>query len=195
MGKALNEHALPCMTGNVCLFVEVNQLINIEHNTSLVDHSGHFCDGGVGFMTRFESFIYCLHKRQPTIDLSVRAQLAGPIVVPVPGLILEVGSNNPNKVGVAIPGTSVMVKIIVNGLVPLLLCGVGIDGTIVCVQLGNLEFLLLLSLLHVAMILHNQKAFPLAHSCLPAMSRSTFQGAIPGAVITITAGQITGTVA
>ena len=140
MREALDEHASPGATGNVCLFVEVNQLINIGHDTSLLDHSGHFCEGGVGFMTRFESFVHCRHKRRPTVDLSVRAQLAGPIVVPIPGFSLEVGSNNPNKVGVAIPGTSVMVKIIVNGLVPSLVRGVGVDGTIVCVRLGIWSF-------------------------------------------------------
>ena len=171
MREALDEHASPGVTGNVFLFVEVNQLINIGHDTSLVDHSGHFCEGGVGFMTRFESFIHCQHKRRPTVDLSVRAQLAGPIVVPIPGLPLEVGSNNPNKVGVAIPGASVMVKIIVNGLVPSLVCGVGVNGTVICVQLGNLELLLLLTPLDVAKILHNQKAFSLAHSCLPTVSQ------------------------
>ena len=122
-------------------------------------------------MTCFESFIHCRHKRRPTVDLSVRAQLTGPIVIAIPGLILEVGSNNPDKVCVAIPGDSVMVKIIVNGLVPSLVCGVGIDGTIVCVWLWNLELLLLLTPLDVAKILHNQKAFSLAHSCLPAMSQ------------------------
>ena len=69
-------------------------------------------------MSRFESFIHCGYKCRPTVDLSVRAQLVGPIVVPIPGLSLEVGSNNPNKVRVTIPGTLVMVKIIVNDLVP-----------------------------------------------------------------------------
>ena len=64
-----------------------------------------------------------------------------------------------------------MVKIIVNGLVPSLVCGVGVDGTIVCDWLGNLELLLLFTPLDVAKILHNQKAFSLAHSCLPAMSQ------------------------
>ena len=171
MQEALDEHASPGATGNVCLFVEVNQLINVGHDTSLVDHSGHFCEGGVGFMTRFESFIHCRHKRRPTVDLSVRAQLAGLIVVPIPGLTLEVGSNNPDKVGVAIPGASVMVKIIVNGFVPSLVRGVGVDGTIVCVRLRNLELLLLLTPLDVAKVLYNQKAFPFAHSCLPAMSQ------------------------
>ena len=122
-------------------------------------------------MTRFESFIYCRHKRRPTVDLLVRAQLSGPIVVLIPGHPLEVGSNNPNKVGVAIPGASVMVKIIVDGLVPSLVCGVGDDGTIVCVRLGNLELLLLLTPLDVAKILQNQKAFSLALSCLPAVSQ------------------------
>ena len=95
----------------------------------------------------------------------------GQIVVPIPGFPLEVGSNNPEKVGVAIPGSSVMVKIIVNGLVPSLVLGVGVDGTIVCIWLGNLELLLLLTPLDVAKILHNQKAFPFADSCLPAMSQ------------------------
>ena len=171
MREALDEHASPGETGNVCLFVEVKQLINIGHDTSLVNHSGHFCEGGVGFMTRFESFIHFRHKRRPTVDLSVHAQLAGPIVVLIPGLSLEVGSNNPNKVGVAIPGASVMVKIIVNGLVSSLVHGVGVDGTIVCVRLGNLELLLLLTPLDVTKILYNQKAFSLAHSCLPAVSQ------------------------
>ena len=171
MREALDEHASPGAAGNVCLFVEVNQLINIGHNTSLVDHSGHFCEVGIGFVTRFESFIHYRHKRRPTVDLPVRAQLAGLIVVPIPGLTLEVGSHNPNKVGVAIPGASVMVKIIVNGLVPSLVRGVGVDGTIVCVRLRNVELLLLLTPLDVAKILHNQKAFPFAHSCLPAMSQ------------------------
>ena len=171
MREALDEHASPCATGNVCLFVEVNQLINIGHDTSLVDHSGHFCESSIGFMTRFESFIHCRHKCRPTVDLSVRTQLAGPIVVPIPGLTLEVGSNNPDKVGVANPSASVMVKIIVNGLVSSLVRGVGVDGTIVCVRLGNLELLLLLTPLDVAKILHIQKAFSLAHSCLPAVSQ------------------------
>ena len=62
-----------------------------------------------------------------------------------------------------------MVKIIVNGLVPSLVRGVGVNGTIVCVRLGNLELLLILTPLDVAKILHNQKAFSLAHSCLPAV--------------------------
>ena len=172
MREALDEHASPGATGNVCVFIEVNQLINIGYDTSLVDHSGHFCEGGVGFMTRFEFFIHCRHKRRPTVDLSVCEQLAGPIVVPIPGFPLEVGPNNPtNKVGVAIPGASVMVKIIVNGFVPLLVRGVGIDRTIVCVRLRNLELLLLFTPLDVAKILHNQKAFSLAHSCLPAVSQ------------------------
>ena len=156
MREALDEHASPGATGNECLLVEVNPLINIGHDTSLVDHSGHFCEGGVGFMTRFESFIHCRHKRRPTVDRSVRSQLAGPIVVPIPGLSLEVGYNNPNEVGVAIPGASVMVKIIVNGLVPALIRGVVVDGTIVCVRLGNLKLLLLLTPLDIAKILHNQ---------------------------------------
>ena len=127
MWEALSEHASSGATGNVCLFVEINQHINVGHDTSRVDHSGHFCEGSVGFMTRFESFIHCRHKRRPTIDLPVCAQLAGPIVVPIPGLTLQVGSNNPNDIGVAIPGASVMLMIIVNGLVPSLVHGVGVD--------------------------------------------------------------------
>ena len=122
-------------------------------------------------MTRFEYFIHCRHKRRPTVNLSVRAQLMGPIIVPIPGLPLVVGSNNSAKVGVTIPSVSVMVKIIVNGLVPSLVRGVRVDGTIVCVRLRKLELLLLLTLLDVAKILHNQKAFPFAHSCLPAISQ------------------------
>ena len=101
MREAIDEYTSPGATGNVRIFVEVNQLVSIGHNNSLVDHSGHFCEVGVGFMTRFESFIHCRHKCRPTVDLSVCMQLAGPIVVPIPGLPLEVGSNNPNKVGVA----------------------------------------------------------------------------------------------
>ena len=131
MRQALSEHALPGVTGNVCLFVEINQLINVGHNTSLIDHSGHLCEGGVGFMTRFESLIHCRHKRRPTIGLSDRTQLVGPIFIPIPSLTLEVGSNNPNQVGIAIPDVSVMVKIIVNRLVPSLIRGVGVNGTIV----------------------------------------------------------------
>ena len=138
-------------------------------------------------MTRFESFIHCRHKCRPTIDLSVRAQLAGPIVVPIPGLTLEEGSNNPNKVGVTIPGASVMLKIIVNGLVPLLIRGVGIDGTIIFVQLGNLELLLLLTLLDRAQILYDQKAFLLPHPFLLAMSQEALQGTIPGTPIAVVA--------
>ena len=171
MRETLDEHASPGATRNVSLFVEVNQLINIGHNTFLVDHSGHFCKGGVGYMTHFESFIHYRHKRRPTVDLSVRAQLAGLIVVPIPGLPLEVGSKNPNEVGVAIPGASVMVMIIVNGLVPSVVRGVGVDGTIVCIRLRNLELLLLLTPLDITKILDTQKAFSLAHSCLPAMSQ------------------------
>ena len=170
MQEVLSEHASSGATGNVCLFVEINQLINVGHDTSLIDHSVHFCEGGVGFMTHFKSFIHCRYKRRPTIDLSVRAQLAGLIVVPSPGLTLEVGSNNPNEVGVAIPGASVMVKIIVNDLVLSLIRGVGVDKTIVCVQLGNPELLLLLTSLDCAQILHHQKAFLLPHPFLPAMS-------------------------
>ena len=64
-----------------------------------------------------------------------------------------------------------MVKIIVNGLVPSLVRGVGVDETIVCVWLGNLERFLPLTPLDVATILHNQKAFSLAHLCLPAVSQ------------------------
>ena len=93
-------------------------------------------------MTRFESFIHCRHKRRPTIDLSVFAQLAVPIVVPISGLTLEVASNNPDEVGVAISGASVILKLIVNGFIPSLVRGVGVDGTIVCIRLGNLELLL-----------------------------------------------------
>ena len=104
MWDGLSERASPGATGNVCLFIEINQLIDIGHDTSLIDHSGHLCEGGGGFMTCFESFIYCRHKGRPTVDLAVRAQLVGPIVVPIPGLTLEVGLNNPNEVGVAIPG-------------------------------------------------------------------------------------------
>ena len=52
-----------------------------------------------------------------------------------------------------------MVKIIVNGLVASLIRGVGVDGTIVCVRLGNLELLLLLTPLDRAQILHDQKPF------------------------------------
>ena len=171
MREALDEHTSPGATGNVCLFVEVNQLINVGHDTSLVDHSGHFCEGGVGLMTRFESFIHCRHKRRPTVDLPVRVQLAGSIVVPIPALTLEVGTNNPDKVGVAIPGTLIVAKIILNGLVLSLVRGVGIDGTVVCVLLGYLELLLLLTPLDILKILPNQKAFSLAHSCLLAMSQ------------------------
>ena len=171
MREALDEHALLGATGNICLFVEVNQLINIGHNASLVDNSGHFCEGGVGFMTHFESFFHYRHKHRPIVDLSVSVQLASPIIIPIPDLTLDVGSNNPDKVGVAIPGTSVMVKIIINGFVLSLVRGVGIDGTIVCVQLVNLKLLLLLTPQEVAKILHNQKAFSLAHLCLPTMSQ------------------------
>ena len=159
MLEVLSEHASPGATGNVCPFVEINQLIDIEHDTSLIDHSGHLCEGAVGFMARFESFIHCQHKRRPTVDLSVHAQLAGPIVVPIPGLTLEVGSNNPDEVGVAISGASVMVKIIVNGLVPSLVPGVGVGGTNICVRLGNLELLLLLTPLDRAQISMTKKPF------------------------------------
>ena len=58
MREALDEHASPGATGNVCLLVEINQLINVGYDTSLLDHSGHLCEGGIGFMTRFESFIH-----------------------------------------------------------------------------------------------------------------------------------------
>ena len=109
MQEALSAHASPGVHGNVCLFIEINELTNVGHNTSLIDHSGHLCEGGVGFITRLESFIHCRHKRKPTVNLPVCAQLADPIVVPIPGLTLELGSNNPNKVGVAIPGASIMV--------------------------------------------------------------------------------------
>ena len=64
-----------------------------------------------------------------------------------------------------------MVKIIVNGLVTSLVRADGIDGTIICVRLGNMELLLLLTPLDVAKIFHNQKGFSLAHSCLPAVSQ------------------------
>ena len=171
MREALDVHASLGATRNVCLFVEVNQLINVGHNTSLVDHSGDFYEGSVGFMTCFKSCIHFRHKCRLTIDLPVRTQLAGPIVVPIPGLTLEVGSNNPNEVRVAIPGALVMVKIIVNGLVPSLVRGIGVDGTIVCFRLRNLELLLLLTPLKVAKVLHNQKAFPFAHVYLSAMSQ------------------------
>ena len=50
MRGALSEHASLGATGNVCLFVEINQLINVGHDTSLVDHSGHLYEGGIGFM-------------------------------------------------------------------------------------------------------------------------------------------------
>ena len=126
MREALSEHASPDTTGNVCLFIKVNQLINIRHYTSLVNHSGHFCKGSVSFITRLESYIHCRHKRWPTVDLTVFMQLVGPIVVTIPGLTLKVGSNNPEKVEVAIPGTSVMVKIIINRFVPLLVRGFGV---------------------------------------------------------------------
>ena len=171
MRGTLDEYAMPGATRNVCLFVEVNQLINIGHNTPLVDYSGHFCEGAVGIVTHFKSFIHCRHKRRPTVDLSVHEQLVSPIVVAIPGLRLEVWSNNPDKVGVAIQGASLMVKIIVNGFVSSLVRGVGVDGTIICLRLGNLELLLLLSPLDVAKILYNQKAFPFAHLYLPAMSQ------------------------
>ena len=181
MREALHRHTSPGATGNVCLFVQINQLINVGHDTSLIDHSGHLCKGGVGFMTRFESFIHCRHKCRPTIDLLVHAQLAGPIVVPIPGLTLEVGFSNPNKVRVAIPGALVVVKIIVNGLVPSLpvIRGVGVDGTIVCVRLGNQELLLLLTPLDRAQILHDQKAFLLPHTFLLVIPQEAFQGTIP----------------
>ena len=81
-------------------------------------------------------------------------QLMGLIVVLIPDLTLEVGSTNPDMFGVAILGSSVVVKIIVNGFIPFLVRGVGVDGTIVCVRLGNLELLLLLTLLNIAKILH-----------------------------------------
>ena len=90
MREALDEHASLGATGNVCLFVEVNQLINIGHDTFLLDYSGHFCKGGVGLKTRFVSFIHYRHKCRLTVNLSVRAQLAGPIIVPIPGLTLNV---------------------------------------------------------------------------------------------------------
>ena len=170
MREDLDKHASPVATRNVCLFLKVNQLINVGHNTSLIDHKSLFGEGGVGFLTYFESFIYCPYKRRLTIELSVRAQLAGLIVVPIPGHTLEVGSNNPDKVGVTIPGALVMVKIIINRLVPSLVRGVGFDGTIVCVRLGHLELLLLLTPLDIAKIRHTQKAFPLPQSCLPVVS-------------------------
>ena len=138
-------------------------------------------------MTRFQSFIHCRHKHRPTIDLSVHAQLAGTIVVPIPGLTLEVDSNNPYEVKVAIPGASVMVKIIVNGLVPSLICGVGIDETIVCVRLRNLELLLLFTPLDRAQILHDQKAFLLPYRFLLAMSQEALQGTIPETPIAVVA--------
>ena len=140
-------------------------------------------------MTHFESFIHCRYKRRPTIDFSVRAQLAGPIVISIPGLTLEVGSNNPNEVGVAIPGASVMVKIIINGLIPSLICGVGIDGTIVCIRLGNLELLLLLTPPDRAQILYNQKAFLLSHPVLLVMSQEALQCTIPGTPIAVVAAR------
>ena len=182
-------HASPGTTGNVCPFIEVNQLFNVEHNTSLVYHSGHFWEGGIGFMTRFKSFIYCRHKCRPTIDLSIRAQLASPIVIPVPGPTLDVGSNNPDKVGVAISGASVVVKIIVNGLVPSVVCGVHINATIVFIWVCNLELLLLLTLLDSAQNLHDQKAFLLPHPFLLAMSQEAFQGTIPRTPIAIVAAR------
>ena len=120
-------------------------------------------------MTHLESFIHYQYKHRPTIDLLVRTQLTDPIVVPIPDLTLEVGSNNPNNVVVAIPGASVMVKIIFIGLVPSLIHGVGVDGTIVCVWLGNLELLLLLTREDRAQILHEQNAFLLPHLFLLAM--------------------------
>ena len=138
-------------------------------------------------MTRSESFIHCRYKSRPTVDLSVRAQLVGPLVIPVPGLTLEVGSNNPDEDGVAIPGASVMVMMIVNVLVPSLVRGVGVDGTIVCVRLGNLELLLLLTPLDCAQILHDQKAFLLPHPFLLAMSQEAFQGTIPGTPFAVVA--------
>ena len=187
MRETLSEYGSPGATGNVCLFVEINQLINVGHDTSRIGYSGHFCEGGVGFITRFESFIHFRQKRRTTINLSVHAQLAGPIVVPIPGLTLEVGSNNPNEVGVAIPGASVMVKIIVNGLVPSLIHGVGVNGTIVCIRLGNLELLFLLSPLERVQILHDQKAFLLPHPFLLAMSQEALQGTIPGTPIAVIA--------
>ena len=145
MREALSEYTSPGATENVYHFVEIKQLINVGHDTSFIDHSGHLCEGGIAFMTRFGSFIHCRHKRRPTIDLLVRTQLAGPIFVPDPGLTLEVGSNNPDKAGVAIPGASVVFKIIINGFLPSLVCGVGVDRTIICVRLGNLELILLLT--------------------------------------------------
>ena len=138
-------------------------------------------------MTRFESFIHCRHECRPTVNLSVRAQLAGPIVVLIPGLTLKVGSNNPAEVRVAIPGTSDMAKIIANGLVPSLIRGVGVDGTIVCLRLGNLELLLLLTPQNPAQVLHDQKAFLLPHPLLLAMSQEAFQRTIPGTPIAIIA--------
>ena len=187
MRETLSKHASPGATRNVSLFVEIKEVLSVGHDTALIDHSGHFYEGGVGYMTRFESFIHCRQKRRPTVDISVRTQLAGPIVVPIPGLTLKVGSNNPDEVGVTIPGASVMVKIIVNGLVPSLIRGVGIDGTIVCVQLGNLELLLLLTPLDRAEVLHDQKAFLLPHPLLLAKSQEAFQGTIPGTPIAIVA--------
>ena len=80
-----------------------------------------------------------------------------------------------------------MVKIIVNGLVLSLICGVGVDGTIVCIRLGNLKLLLLLTPLDRAQILHNQKAFLLPHSFLLAMSQEALQGTIPGTPIAVVA--------
>ena len=187
MREVHSEYASPGETGNVCLFVEINQLINVEHDTSLMDYSGHLCQGCVGFMTRFESFIHCQQKRRPTVDLSVCAQLAGPIIVLIPSLTLEVGSNNSDKVGVAIPGALVLVKIIVNGLIPSLVRGIGVDGTIVYVWLRNLELLLLLTPLDSTQLFHDQKAFLRPHPFLLAMSQEAFQGPIAGTPIGIVA--------
>ena len=39
-------------------------------------------------------------------------------MVPVPGLSFHEGTYNPNEVGVALPGTRVMVEVVVVGFVP-----------------------------------------------------------------------------
>ena len=78
-----------------------------------------------------------------------------------------------------------MVKIIVNGLVPSLICGVGIDGTIVCDRLGHLELLHLLTPQDRAQILPDQKAFLLPHPFLLGMSQEALQGTIAGTPIAV----------
>ena len=74
-----------------------------------------------------------------------------------------------------------MVEVVVNGFVLSLVRRIGFDGTVVCVGLRNLKFLLLFIALDVAQILHHECLFSfLPQSFLAAVAEQTLNGTVSG---------------